>query len=435
MCSIEAELCGPKLLSSPELSNGGSSEVILYCPECAARLRLIGGNVPDKLQDRSLEKGHRATLPDWLPVSDAGTNALPVAPSCEPTEPTEERVGSAPLLVADSFDVNIDLAAIDEQDEPTRVINSSALLLPLAETVEQAEQVSDGPSPATLVAGGVEPSLTSSMEPLVVVCHDESENATQRVEANPSVSTPKRETELASRPNVSDAPLTRELTPIAEPGLRRKSGGRYFGIALGAALVSVVAIQGFRVYRSEPSDKQSNSVAVATKPIENAIVPVPSVMNVVTPNVASAQPIASGQVSSGAVRTVSTEKDVKPLKLPKEIRQPTAAIEVETADEEVPSREVVAKTEQLAFDADAAASALDDAASRASSCRQAADPSGVAVVTVTFAPSGRVTTATIAGPPFVGTTTGSCIAATMRSAKIPEYSGQFKTVKKTVTVH
>jgi hypothetical protein len=42
-------------------------------------------------------------------------------------------------------------------------------------------------------------------------------------------------------------------------------------------------------------------------------------------------------------------------------------------------------------------------------------------VTVTFASSGRVTTANVA-PPFAGTPTGSCIARAVRSATVPPFS-------------
>ena len=89
---------------------------------------------------------------------------------------------------------------------------------------------------------------------------------------------------------------------------------------------------------------------------------------------------------------------------------------------------------QVAFDANAANAALDAAATQASSCRKGADPSGVAVVTVTFSPAGRVTTANLSGPPFAGTETGSCIATTLRSAQVPAFAGEFMTVKKTVTI-
>lgn len=86
------------------------------------------------------------------------------------------------------------------------------------------------------------------------------------------------------------------------------------------------------------------------------------------------------------------------------------------------------------FDASAANASLAQAQSRASSCRKADDPSGVAQVTITFAPSGRVTTALVAGPPFAGTQTGGCVASTLRSARVPPFLGDPVTVRKTVTI-
>jgi hypothetical protein len=56
-------------------------------------------------------------------------------------------------------------------------------------------------------------------------------------------------------------------------------------------------------------------------------------------------------------------------------------------------------------------------------------------VTVTFAPSGRVTSAVVSGPPFAGTATGGCIASTMRSASVPAFSGDKVTVSKTVVIN
>ena len=82
----------------------------------------------------------------------------------------------------------------------------------------------------------------------------------------------------------------------------------------------------------------------------------------------------------------------------------------------------------------AADSAFTSAAQQASSCRQAGDPTGVAKVVVTFAPSGRVTSATISGPPFAGTETGSCIAKTMRGMSLPAFEGERMTISKTVVI-
>lgn len=90
--------------------------------------------------------------------------------------------------------------------------------------------------------------------------------------------------------------------------------------------------------------------------------------------------------------------------------------------------------EVAGFDASAAATALANAAQRASACRKEGDPSGVARVTVTFANSGKATRAIVDGPPFAGTATGGCIAETMRNATVPPFSGQRVTVKKTVVI-
>jgi hypothetical protein len=86
------------------------------------------------------------------------------------------------------------------------------------------------------------------------------------------------------------------------------------------------------------------------------------------------------------------------------------------------------------FDRAAAAAALTAGAAQASACRKEGDPSGVASVVITFAPSGRVTSATIGGPPFAGTPTGGCIAAALRKARVPPFEGERVTVSKTIVV-
>jgi hypothetical protein len=52
---------------------------------------------------------------------------------------------------------------------------------------------------------------------------------------------------------------------------------------------------------------------------------------------------------------------------------------------------------------------------------------------VRYAPSGRVTSATVEAGPFAGTVTGGCIATTFRKALIPAFSGDYMTVKRTVS--
>ena len=84
------------------------------------------------------------------------------------------------------------------------------------------------------------------------------------------------------------------------------------------------------------------------------------------------------------------------------------------------------------FDREAAGNALSAAAGAAAACRtdQSAGASTVPV-SVTFAPSGRVTTANVAGP-YAGTATGSCIAQAFKGARIPAFGGGPVSVRKTV---
>ncbi|MEJ7735074.1 MAG: hypothetical protein WKG00_38535 [Polyangiaceae bacterium] len=86
------------------------------------------------------------------------------------------------------------------------------------------------------------------------------------------------------------------------------------------------------------------------------------------------------------------------------------------------------------LDATAASSALSRATGEASACRAPGDPSGTARVTVTFAPSGRVTSAVLSGPPYAGTQTGGCIARTLRNAVVPAFSGVPVQVSRTITI-
>jgi hypothetical protein len=86
------------------------------------------------------------------------------------------------------------------------------------------------------------------------------------------------------------------------------------------------------------------------------------------------------------------------------------------------------------FDQQAAAQALSQAAQAALSCRKEGEPGGSATVIVRYAPSGRVTSATVESGPFAGTVTGGCIATTFRKALVPAFSGDYMTVRKTVAL-
>jgi hypothetical protein len=102
-----------------------------------------------------------------------------------------------------------------------------------------------------------------------------------------------------------------------------------------------------------------------------------------------------------------------------------SALPAPSADEPEPSA-------LAEFDATAARESIALAEARAMACHTAGEPGGPAAVVIRFAPSGRVTTATVESGPFAGTPTGGCIAAKFRSARVPAFAGDHVTVKRTV---
>ena len=88
-----------------------------------------------------------------------------------------------------------------------------------------------------------------------------------------------------------------------------------------------------------------------------------------------------------------------------------------------------------AFDVGAAKAALAGAAASAAGCGTAGGPKGSGRVQVTFAPSGRVTSANVVAGPFGGTSVGGCVASKFRAARVPAFSGAPQTVAKSFTVN
>ncbi|MDF3071902.1 MAG: hypothetical protein K0R38_7503 [Polyangiaceae bacterium] len=87
------------------------------------------------------------------------------------------------------------------------------------------------------------------------------------------------------------------------------------------------------------------------------------------------------------------------------------------------------------FSKASAISALGSAASSAGGCKKPGGPTGVGKVQVTFAPSGRVTSATVMGSPFAGTAVGGCVAGRFRAAKVPAFAGSPVTVSKSFSIN
>lgn len=86
------------------------------------------------------------------------------------------------------------------------------------------------------------------------------------------------------------------------------------------------------------------------------------------------------------------------------------------------------------FSVSAAQVALTQAAGNAQACKKPNGPTGSGKAQVTFAPSGRVTSANVNGAPFAGTPVGGCVASVFRRARIPAFTGNPVTVSKSFSV-
>lgn len=86
------------------------------------------------------------------------------------------------------------------------------------------------------------------------------------------------------------------------------------------------------------------------------------------------------------------------------------------------------------FDRAAAKASLTAAAAVASRCKHADEAAGGGRVSVTFAPTGRVTTTRLVSGPLQSTPTGSCMVRAFRSVSVPPFSGDPVTVTKDVSI-
>ncbi|NUP06303.1 MAG: hypothetical protein HOW73_09620 [Polyangiaceae bacterium] len=106
------------------------------------------------------------------------------------------------------------------------------------------------------------------------------------------------------------------------------------------------------------------------------------------------------------------------------------------ADASAPAVPADTPTEQTLaeFDKAAAQAALSAASGTAMGCASPEERGFDAHVSVTFAPSGRVTQAMVSGPPFAGAPSGACIARAFKAASVSPFTGAPVTVSKTLKV-
>ncbi len=245
----------------------------------------------------------------------------------------------------------------------------------------------------------------------------------------------------------SSAPVVSERHPrVAAPGTSRRASRAALIIGLGALVaLGAVGVSRLRSSAVDPPPSSPPVAETASLPALTVATPAPVVPTPPpTPTIAAVDPGVLADKSSPAALTASAPKpppSTTPTTPTTPTREPAIekppALEKTVAAIEKPPPPVVEMPPPSGgaeFDKAAAKAALASAASRAAGCKPADDPGGGAKVSITFAPSGRVTTSRVTGPPYQGTTIGGCIAAAFRSASVPPFDGAPVTVARDVTL-
>lgn len=228
----------------------------------------------------------------------------------------------------------------------------------------------------------------------------------------------------SSEPLASAIPMGSVVTQSPSKPAKKRSGALAVA-ALGAGALLTVGwfVSSRDGSKREAFEQSADPAAAIDQPTSEANpalrVPLPPLeLDIGVP---VSEPIASAAPSVSA--SAPTDPSSLPPVAPKGILPQLPAKPEQPPAQELPP-----------FDSAAATAALNQAAASVAACRKDGDPTGSATVIVRYAPSGRVTSSTVEAGPFAGTVTGGCIATTFRKARVPAFSGDYVTVKKTVSI-
>lgn len=322
---------------------------------------------------------------------------------------------------------------------------------------------------ASLDGGIFPPSMRHDREPLIdfddAAPFDLVEPAhipAPHVEAAPVAATPQEVAWIVEEPAVkrqpfSDAPAAHSISiappPLARPRHRRNLTAA--GLLGGVLLTSLcaMAFQGSLPAHSRiavasgteatPKDvdlgpEAMPEVEAIPETTREVAAPAPAAApptEVAVPPEVKAEPVTEAPAKVPAVVTPArTASDPTSRVIPAPAAAPVAPIALPAETQVLPNSLTSLARLPPDIDRSAAALAIALAGGAASACTEPGDPRGPTPVSVTFAPSGRVTSARIEGGPFQGTSTGSCIARTLRSATVHPFDGAPATVHGTVNL-
>lgn len=219
--------------------------------------------------------------------------------------------------------------------------------------------------------------------------------------------------------------------------------GLIAGVALGIVIVGGAAIYFLRpppppavAANDAPSASALPSALVAAAPTPSATAPAAPSGSAVAAAAPTDSPSATPAAAAVAAADKGPDKHSGAGPGPVAAASPTAtpAKPEKTAAPAAPTAAAPAAG-GAEFNRGAASSALGAAAGAAKSCKKPDGPTGTGRVRVTFAPSGRVTSAVVEGPPFSGTSVGGCVASAFRGAHIPPFDGAPVAVSKSFSIN
>jgi len=237
-------------------------------------------------------------------------------------------------------------------------------------------------------------------------------------------------------------------TSLAAP----KKGGS--GMLIGAALIALAGLGGGYYFMTKQGSAETDAIRTAQadaeqklkdaeaarKKLEEDLAKIRSEAQARGEDPAEAEKRAKAALAKADPKADGKEPAKEPAHEAPVAKEHAAASSSPGTSTKEPAKPSTATKESpsggggKSFDVASAKSALSAAAANASSCAQPGGPKGSGKVQVTFAPSGRVTTATIVEGPFGGTSVGGCISSTFKRARVPAFDGGPTSVAKSFKI-
>lgn len=210
------------------------------------------------------------------------------------------------------------------------------------------------------------------------------------------------------------------------------------GLAIGGACLGVAAA-GWWFTGQSPAEPGPQAAVIEAPAVATAAAASAPAVPVATSTPSSEDQIADAPTAApqpGDAPTLDPSESATP---PGEAPAPPSsarADEKAKSSKRAPARAApsrAARKSAAAFNKGAAKAALSAAAAKAAGCGAGGAP-GKGKVLLTFAPSGKVSSASLVEGPFNGKAAGACALKHFRSASIPAFSGSAVTVSKSFSV-